>query len=62
MTDDAQALLARLRAHMLKCARCDPADGVYCPTALPDAERFWDVRRDQVEADGVALRLGMRRG
>lgn len=61
MPDPTAIFLARLREHCDRCARCDPADGVYCATVLPLAETFWDVRRDEVMSERTAMLAGERR-
>ena len=51
---DSDVLRDRLRAHVnvgrSGCQHCNPARGIYCPVALPDALRFAAARRDEVLA------------
>jgi len=58
VADSSAVLLARLRAHISggrggSCRRCNPARGIYCPVARPDAEAFAAARREEVFATRV---------
>jgi len=54
---ESAALLERLRDHLAqpwRTCNCDPARGLYCWQVRDVAERFAELRRDEVYAERLA--------
>ena len=51
MTPEATRIRRKLRRHVLTCVDCEPDQGVYCPRVQAEAERFAELRRDEVLAE-----------
>ena len=56
MSPEATRLRTKLRRHVLVCEDCEPDQGVYCRKVQAEAERFAELRRDEVLAERLERR------
>jgi hypothetical protein len=60
MAESSAAILKRLREHVAYCRRCRPERGCYCDYIRPDAERFYELRADEVATARLARKALLR--
>jgi len=56
VTPETTRIRRKLRRHVLTCEDCEPDQGVYCRKVQADAERFAELRRDEVLAERLERR------